>query len=76
MNVKELKQQLDQFGDDMEVHFAYNYGDHWHTTVTPVVDAVDTGFVKHSAYHDMDKEVDADLDDRSEDAREVVIIRA
>ena len=43
---------------DAEVHFSYNYGDHWHTTVAPTVDSVEKGVVEYSDYHQMDKIVE------------------
>lgn len=65
---------------DMEVHFAYNYGDHWRTQVAPTVDSVEELCVEHSAYHSMDKIVDDDdsydeeTGDYKKDARRVVVL--
>ena len=60
MNVAQLIEQLQFMPKDAEVHFAYNYGDHWRTEVAPTVDRVDEGLVKFSDYHRMDKTVDED----------------
>jgi len=62
MNVKELIEQLQDMNPEAEVHFAYNYGDHWRTEVAPSVGRVDTGAVVYSEYHRMDKILDADGD--------------
>lgn len=80
MTVAELIEQLQMMNQDAEVHFSYNYGDHWRTQVAPTVDSVNEGFVKHSEYHRMDKIVDDEdeiyLEDgsRDEDIKEVVIL--
>ena len=58
MNVRELIEQLGYMNPDAEVHFSYNYGDHWRTEVAPRVDRVDEGVVEYSDYHRMDKMVD------------------
>lgn len=73
MKVSELIEQLGYLDQDAEVHFAYNYGDHWRTEVAPKVDRVDEGSVVYSDYHRMDKmvenEYDAEFDD---EGREIV----
>ena len=63
MQVSELIEILQDMPQDAEVHFAYNYGDHWRTQVAPTVDAVDMGNVKYSDYHRMPKVVENDDDD-------------
>jgi hypothetical protein len=60
MQVKDLIEQLRSMNPDAEVHFSYNYGDHWHTEVAPTVDSVTEGLVKYSDYHRMDKLMDED----------------
>jgi hypothetical protein len=60
MNVRELIEQLQVLDQEAQVHFTYNYGDHWRTKVAPRVDEVFEGVVKHSAYHSMDKLMDED----------------
>lgn len=60
MNVAELIEELQQFPEDAEVHFSYNYGDHWQTTVAPKVSEVFEGVVEYSDYHSMDKLKDQD----------------
>lgn len=76
LTVRELINELEQYGDDMKVQFAYNYGDHWRTTVAAEVNSVDTGHVKHSEYHRMDKVVDLNDEDGDDvgDLKEVVIL--
>jgi hypothetical protein len=80
MQVKELIEVLGYMDPESEVHFQYNYGDHWRTQVAPKVDTVDVGFVKYSDYHRMHKVTDDECDiyledgDRDEDVKEVVLI--
>jgi hypothetical protein len=63
MKVSELIEQLKYMDQDAEVHFAYDYGDHWRTRVAPNVRGVDEGAVEYSTYHMMDKLVDPFEDD-------------
>ena len=58
MLVKDLIAELANMNPDAEVHFSYNYGDHWRTEVAPTVDSVTEGLVKYSDYHRMDKLMD------------------
>jgi hypothetical protein len=80
MKVSELIELLQMEDPEADVHFQYNYGDHWRTTVAPTVDEVTVGRVVHSAYHSMDKVVDMDDFDYDEDGepvyegKEVVLI--
>jgi hypothetical protein len=81
MKVSELIELLEQQNPDAEVHFSYNYGDHWRTQVAPEVDSVETGMVEYSDYHSMDKVVDSEDDvyddetgELNSDVRKVVIL--
>ena len=81
MLVKELIESLQYLDQDAEVHFAYNYGDHWRTEVAPKVSQVSEGVVEYSEYHRMDKLVtdeddcyDEDTGDYKKDVRKVVVI--
>jgi hypothetical protein len=81
MLVKELIEQLGYMDQEAEVHFAYNYGDHWRTQVAPKVRDVSESVVKYSDYHNMDKiETDEDelFDEETGDykagVRRVVVI--
>ena len=62
MNVKELIEQLRTYPNDMEVMFAYNYGDYWKTEVAAPVSGVTNNEVTYSEYHRMDKVVDYDAE--------------
>ena len=73
MQVKELIELLQQEDQEAEVHFSYNYGDHWRTQVAPTVDSVMVGRVVHSAYHSMDKVVDEEDFDCDEETGEPVV---
>jgi hypothetical protein len=70
MTVSELIQQLQACDPNMKVHFSYNCGDYWRTTVTPTVDRVEEAAVKFSDYHRMHKLVD----DRDEEVTESVVV--
>ena len=80
MKVKDLIEQLGHMDQDADVHFSYNYGDHWRTQVAPTVDRVDEGAVKYSDYHRMDKMLDEDdcydedTGDYKTDVRKVVVL--
>jgi hypothetical protein len=78
MKVQELIEQLKSMNPDAEVHFTYNYGDHWRTQVAPSVDQVFEGVVKRSEYHGTDKLMDEDdmYEDEGDykDTRRVVVI--
>jgi len=51
VNVRELIETLKDFDEDAEVHFMYNYGDHWRTMVCPKAVNVEELPVKWSDYH-------------------------
>jgi len=72
MTVQELMEQLGYMDPDAEVHFAYNYGDHWRTEVAPKISRVSEGIVEFSEYHRMDKlvVVEEDYDEYDEDTGE------
>ena len=80
MRVQDLIEMLQMENPDAEVHFSYNYGDHWRTQVAPEVRDVQVGYVKYSDYHRMDKLIsddDFDYDDNGDpvvEGKEVVII--
>jgi len=73
MQVKELIEILEGMNQDAEVHFAYNYGDHWRTEVAPKVDRVDEGAVVYSDYHRMDKIAEHDDSDFDEETGEELV---
>lgn len=72
MKVQDLIDRLADFDPEAEVHVAYNYGDHWDTTVAPGVSDVDEVEVVDSAYHGMPK-LPRDADS---DGRQVVVVSA
>ena len=80
MKVADLIELLQMENPDADVHFQYNYGDHWRTQVAPTVRDVQVGYVKYSDYHRMDKlvsEDDFDYDDNGDpivEGKEVVLI--
>jgi hypothetical protein len=80
MKVAQLIEQLQYMDKDADVHFSYNYGDHWRTQVAPKVSEVSEGAVQYSDYHRMDKLVEDEDDmyeedgDYNENVRKVVII--
>ena len=74
MTVKELIDLLQDFDENMEVKFAYNFGDYWGTEVASNVTEIDEGQVRYSDYHRMDKVVD-DENDEEYYTKTVVIIK-
>ena len=80
MKVKELIESLGYMDKEADVHFAYGYGDHWRTTVAPLVSEVSEGVVEFSDYHRMDKLIDDEdcydelTGDYKTDVRKVVVI--
>ena len=80
MLVKDLIEQLGYMDKDAEVHFSYNYGDHWRTEVAPRVSNISEGVVEFSEYHRMDKLVDdedcydEETGDYKTDVRKVVVL--
>ena len=82
MKVSELIEILGRYDQDVEVHFSYNYGDHWRTQVAPAISQVWDGLVEYSDYHRMDKLVfdwdgtllDSASGDYKADIRKVVVI--
>ena len=83
MLVKELIEMLQDMNQDADVHFAYNYGDHWRTEVAPKLSRVDEGAVVYSEYHRMDRMLedtgDCEFDDEGnevldETLRRVVVL--
>ena len=81
MLVADLIEELKCLPQDAEVHFSYNYGDHWRTEVAPQVSTVNEGYVGWSAYHSMDKVLDdedvypdEDYGNPSENAKRVVLL--
>jgi len=63
MRVADLIAELQSMDKDAEVHFSYNYGDHWRTEVAPRVTSIGEGVVEFSDYHRMDRLVEEDYDD-------------
>lgn len=74
MKVSDLIEALQGMDGDLDVHFAYGYGDHWRTQVAPSVSRVDMGFVQYSDYHRMDKLVEPDFDEEPEDNLKAVVV--
>lgn len=79
MKVHELIEELGNYDPNQEVHFSYNYGDHWRTIVAPAVTSVSEAKVTYSDYHQMDAltTVDEDEDDNgieSDDTDRLVVV--
>jgi hypothetical protein len=79
VQVKELIEMLQDMNPEADVHFAYNYGDHWRTEVAPKVGSVDEGAVVYSEYHRMDKMLedtgDCEFDDEGNEVMDETIRR-
>ena len=74
MKVSDLIEELQQYDKDAEVHFAYNYGDYWRTTVAPKVRRIELLPVVHSEYHSMPKVINDEEDERYAAATERVVV--
>lgn len=77
MKVKDLIEALNGMDGELDVHFAYGYGDYWNSTVAPRIGNVTMGEVEYSEYHRMDQLVERDDEDEEESEatrRRVVII--
>jgi hypothetical protein len=70
MLVRDLIELLEGYEADMEVHFAYDYGDRTHSQVAPGVNYVREGVVEYSEYHRMDKVVENEEDIYDEETGE------
>lgn len=66
ITVQDLIDELSGMDPTLEVHFSYNYGDHWRTQVAPAVRSVDVGMVAWSDYHNMHKVDEPDWDDEDD----------
>jgi len=75
MTVKELIETLQDFDPQMEVEFAYDYGDYWRTEVTKHITEVEEEAITYSDFHRMNKVVDNNKDDDVIDEKMVVILR-
>jgi hypothetical protein len=53
MKAKDLIKELENWDPETEVHFAYNYGDHWRTEVAPKIRRVAEGMVDDSDEEDV-----------------------
>jgi len=75
MTVKQLIEELQRHDSEIEVQFAYNYGDHWRTCVSERIAFVSEAEVEHSEYHQMDRLVDSEVKcNPTRDTREVLIL--
>ncbi len=77
MTVQELIEELSNYNSNMEVKFAYNYGDYWRTDVADDITEVQEGNVVYSSYHQTDKVIDIDEEqyDGIDDFKTVLILR-
>jgi len=81
MKVRELKDMLNNFDQDAEVHIGYTASDYWRSRLAPKADSVDEEIVVRSDYNSTDKipkddsEVyDEETGELSEGCRRVVVI--
>jgi hypothetical protein len=77
MTVQELIEELSNYDSNMEVKFAYNYGDYWRTEVADDIREIQEENVVYSSYHQTDKVVDMDdeRNDDIEDSKTILILR-
>jgi hypothetical protein len=55
LTVREIKDLLNQFDDDLPVVFSYSYGDHWHTVALGEINQAQEEAAEWSGYHEMFK---------------------
>ena len=75
MKVHQLIAALKDMDQDLDVQFAYSFGDYWRTVVAAKVSEVGEGLVAYSEYHRMDQVEDSDERQDDLDVRKAVIIR-
>lgn len=68
-HIKMLEDLRNQIGHgNLQVHYSYNYGDHWKTQVAPEATDVQLGYVVDSSYHQMPKVIeDRDFHQKKEE---------
>ena len=79
MKVRELMEELSALDQDADVHFTYNYGDHWRTMVVEKIKSVDECEVEYSEYHKSLALTGRDGDDDEDDDTEhksVIVLRS
>jgi hypothetical protein len=64
MTVKQLIEDLSGLPKELEVRFAYDYGDYWHSQVAKEVKTVEIDKISYSEYHRM-FQLDEDGDNQS-----------
>ena len=74
MTVDDLISELMLMPSDAQVHFVYNYGDHWATEVAPSIRKVAKVNVVFSRYHGMPRVVEDDNETDGEPVTPVVAI--
>jgi len=84
MNLRELIEFAKDLIDEdptnatKEVGFAYNYGDHWRTTVVQYPENMESQTVVYSEYHQMDKlpklDEDGDEEFQFDDVEKTIIV--
>ena len=74
ITVKEFKDMLDDYEDDMEIFFAHDYGDYWNTLVAKSINDVDVKEVQYSEYHRMNKVVDEEDIENDDPTKTVLVI--
>jgi len=52
MNVKQLKEELENYPDDLTVRFQYDNGDYWHHMIAHEVKFIDVLPVEENTYVD------------------------
>jgi hypothetical protein len=76
MNVKQLREMLEDFPEDQEVVFLHPAHDYWNTELASSVDFLESGYIKYDTYHNKNVVVDSDGEDiDGDDIHYVVIIR-
>jgi len=79
MKPSELIKELEQFvneenpDEELDVEFAYDYGDHYHNIVTESISTVEQSTVVYSDYHQ--KNCIVDDDEEKEETIQVIVLQ-
>jgi len=73
--IEELRQfQEENVEDELDVEFAYDYGDHCHSIVTESINTVERTAVRYSGYYQKNTVADEEELDK-EDVKEVIVLQ-
>jgi len=73
--IEELKQfQKENVEEELDVEFAYDYGDHCHSIVTESINTVEQTAIRYSSYHQKNT-VANDENDGEDETTQVILLQ-